>query len=376
VAWAFVADAVPLYALYALLFAATGLSDAEISALLALWTAVAVLAEVPSGALADRVSRRGVLVAAGVLQAAGFALWVAVPGVPAFAAGFVLWGLGGSLASGAFEALLHDGLAAAGAESQFARVLGWVTAAGQVAQLPAAVAAAALFSLGGFALVGWVSVGCCLAGAALAARLPEARGGPADGDAADGGAGGEADGYLATLRAGLAEAAARPAVRAAVLAVAVLSGLDAVEELFPLLAEDWGVAVGLVPLALLGIPLAGAAGAALGGPASRLRPRALGAVLAAAGLGFAAADAVHRPAGLVVVALAYGLYRMVLVVVEARLQERIEGPARATVTSVAGLGLELAALVTLAAWAVGQLLLVVVLFLLVAAALPRWIAGR
>ena len=36
-----------------------------------------VLAEVPAGALADRWSRRGVLVCGAVLQAAAFALWAA-----------------------------------------------------------------------------------------------------------------------------------------------------------------------------------------------------------------------------------------------------------------------------------------------------------
>ncbi|MGH3585055.1 MAG: MFS transporter, partial [Pseudonocardia sp.] len=150
IAWALLADAVPIYPLYALLFTATGLSVVQISALFAIWSAVAVLAEVPSGALADRFSRRGCLAAAGVLQAAGYAAWVLLPGFPGFAIGFVLWGFGGSLVSGAVEALLYEGLAAVGAQEQYARVHGWVTAMELVAQLPAAAAAMALFGIGGF----------------------------------------------------------------------------------------------------------------------------------------------------------------------------------------------------------------------------------
>ena len=76
--------------------------------------------------------------AASVLQAAGYVLWIVLPGFPAFAAGFVLWGLGGALVSGAQEALLYDGLVAAAAQEHYARVQGWVTAVGLVAQLPAA----------------------------------------------------------------------------------------------------------------------------------------------------------------------------------------------------------------------------------------------
>jgi hypothetical protein len=55
----------------------------------------------------------------------------------------------------------------------------------------------------------------------------------------------------------------------------------------------------------------------------------------------------------------------VLVVAEARLQERIDSARRATVTSVAGLGTELAALLVFAAWALGGAAAVAVLVLAV-----------
>ncbi|RCW46047.1 MFS transporter [Halopolyspora algeriensis] len=352
----------PLYPLYALLFADTGLSTAEISALFAVWSAVALLAEVPSGILADRFSRRSALVAAGILQALGYALWTVLPGFPAFAAGFVLWGIGGSLVSGALEALLYEGLAAAGAETHYARLLGHVQAAGLLAQLPAAASAAALFSLGGYVLVGWVSVGCCLTAAALACRLPE----PPR-------AATPPTGYRAMLRAGFTESAARPTVRYAVLAVAVLTGLDAFEEYTPLLAQAWGWATGLIPLAALSVPMAAAAGAALSGPAHRLHPRALAGILGVAVLVLVLSGLLQHPAGLVGLAAFHGLHQLVLVVTEARLQHHIEGSARATVTSAAGLGGEIAALALYATWALGGLMPVAVLAAMIAVALPFWL---
>ncbi|MGH8910398.1 MAG: hypothetical protein ACRD0K_28855 [Egibacteraceae bacterium] len=160
-------------------------------------------------------------------------------------------------------------------------------------------------------------------------------------------------------------------MRAAVIAVALLGGLDGLEEYFPLLAEDWGVPTAGVPLAVLGIPLAGAAGAALAGVADRLRPSVLAALLGLAVASLGAAGLLKHPAGLAGVAFFYGLYHMVLVVADSRLQERIEGPARATVTSVAGLGIELAAVVMFAAWALGGIPLVAAVGLLIVAALPR-----
>jgi MFS family permease len=382
--WALLADAVPLYPLYALLFAESGLSGAQISGLFAIWSTVGLLAEVPSGALADRFGRRNALAAAGVLQALGYVSWTMLPSFAGFAVGFVLWGLGGTLVSGAQEALLYDGLVAAGAEVEYARVNGWVHATVLLAGLPAAVAATVLYPVGGFELVGWDSVGVCLGAAALAARLPESRptgdpdpdpNGDPGGDPDATGAGGAEPGYLQTLRIGVAEAAARPGVRAAVLAAALVGGFDALEEYFPLITEGRGVPIVAVPLAMLPIGLAGAAGAALGGHADRLRPGLLAALLGAGMLLLGAGGLIDQPAGLAAVVLFYGCYRAVLVVVDARLQQRIESRSRATVTSVASLCVEVATFGIYAAWAVGEIGLVAAVGVLLAVVLPWLLRG-
>jgi MFS family permease len=353
VGWAALSELVPYYPLYALLFLDTGLSNAQISALFAVWSVTGFLAEVPSGALADRWSRRGVVVLASVLQAAAFALWTAAPELWAFAAGFVVWGIGGALVSGASEALVYDGLAAVGAEDSYVRVNGWMTAAELLVQVPTAFAAGALYAVGGYPLVGWVSVGTCLAAAALALRFPEAPRTAA------------AESLTGTLRAGVSEVLRTPGLRVLVLSVALIGGLDAVEEYFPVLAGDWGVATEVVPVAVLVIALAGAAGAALGGRADRLPGGSLLALLAVAAGCFAAAAVWARPAALLVVAVFYALYLAVLVVAEARLQDRIASAHRATITSIAGLGVELASLLVFAAWALAGPVAVAVLVLAV-----------
>lgn len=338
--WAALSEFVPLYPLYALLFLDTGLSTAEISALFAVWSVAAVLAEVPAGALADRWSRRGVLVCGAVLQAAAFGLWAVAPGTVGFATGFAVWGVASALYSGAAEALVYDGLVAVGAEEAFARVNGRMTAVELLAQVPTALAAAALHAVGGFTLVAWVSAGLSLVAGALALRFPEP---PREREG----------GLLATLRAGVSEVARHVPLRIAVGAVALVGGLDAMEEYFPVVAADRGVPTGAVPFAVLVIALAGAAGAASGGRADELPDGVLPAVLAAAGLLLGVSAVLPGPGTVAALALAYGLYLAVLVAAEARLQERIEGSARATVTSVAGLGVEVAGVLVFAAWALG-----------------------
>jgi MFS family permease len=353
VGWTALSELVPYYPLYALLFLDTGLSDAEISLLFALWSVTALLTEVPAGALADRWSRRHVLVLAGVLQAAAFVVWTAAPSFPAFAIGFAVWGVSGALVSGTVEALVYDGLDALGARESFARVNGWMTAAELLVQFPTALSASALYALGGYVAVGWASAGVCLAWAVLALRFPETPRTPDGGSLRD------------TVRQGVAEAVRIPALRLTVLAAALVGGLDAIEEYFPVLAADRGVPTTAVPVTVLVIALAGALGAALGGRADRLPDRALPALLAAAGVLLAVGSAVSGPAALVAVAVFYGLYLAVLVVAEARLQDRIDSAHRATITSVAGLGIEVASLLVFAAWAWGGAAAVAVLVLAV-----------
>src|SRR5690348_8577643 len=101
-----IGDFVPFYAVYPALFADRGLSPAGISLLFAIWSVTSFLAEVPTGVLADLLSRRIALGAAAASFAGCFACWTFAPTFAGFAAGFVLWGLSGALSSGAWEALL------------------------------------------------------------------------------------------------------------------------------------------------------------------------------------------------------------------------------------------------------------------------------
>lgn len=331
-----------------------------------IWSATAFVAEVPSGALADRFGRRNALIASGVFQAVGFGLWIVLPGFTAFAAGFVLWGLGGALVTGAFEALLYEGLVERNAAEHYARINGWINSIGLLCQIPAAGAAALLFWLGGYDLVGWASIGVCLSASLLAARLPLPAS-PAERVE------GDEPGYFEVLRTGVRQAVHSPWVRSAVIAASLVGGLDGLEEYFPLMAKDWGVPTAVIPIAVLGLPLAGAAGASLAGRADRLSGRQLGSILFAALVLLGGMALMALPAGLLGVAAFYLLHQMILVVVGARLQERIEGPSRATVTSVASLSTELVAIALFAAWTFEGLLPVAGIWLMVAVALPAWL---
>lgn len=339
--YAFLDDFVLLYPVYALLFSDTGLSVGQISSLFALWSITGVLLEVPSGAWADAVSRRLLLGVGPLLTAAGFALWVIVPSYWVFALGFVLWGTGGALCSGALEALVYDELDHLGAADRYARVMGRARAARLVATMASVGLAGPVFALGGYRAVGAASVLAALLTAAIATRFPEHRVPQASDD----------DGWAATLRAGLAEARADRSVRGALLLVPAVGAVwGALDEYTPLLVRDLGVAEEMVPYLILLIWAGATAGSLLAGAAERIGTAGLAVLLAGAALALAAGAVARTPAGIALVALAFGAFQLADVLADVRLQHRIDDTRRATLTSVAGLGTDLGTVVVYGAY--------------------------
>ncbi|GGO19615.1 MFS transporter [Micromonospora parathelypteridis] len=343
--YAFLSDLVLLYPLYVVFFADTGLSVGQISSLFVVWSAAGILFEVPSGAWADVVSRRLLLCLAPLVTAAAFALWVLVPSYPAFAVGFLLWGAAGALVSGALEALVWTELDRLGAVGRYARVLGRARTAGVLGVVCSGVLAGPVFAVGGYPVVGAASVLACLFATVVATRFPEHRpssaevpgervsgtAAPADPDDGD-------LGWWDTLRAGVAQVRTRPPVRAAVLLVAVVTAdWGALDEFTPLLALDTGVGAQAVPLLLLLLWAGVTVGGLLAPAGERLSHRGYGALLCLVGVALAGGALLEHPAGFVLLAVAFGAAQLATVLADARLQARITGSSRATVTSMAGM---------------------------------------
>jgi len=383
IAFSGLGDFIPFYAVYALLFADAGLSVGEISSLFMIWSLTALVLEVPSGAWADVVPRRLLLALGPGLHALGFAAWILLPSYPGFALGFVLWGAGSALISGTLEALVYDELAAIGATRSYAGLMGFAGSASTLGILAATFLAAPLFALGGYPLVAWSSVAVAVAQGLVALSLPAA---PAVADADEIEAPGEsaqvsiAARYVAMLRAGLREVTRTTVVRHAVLITAFIYGLNTHDEYFALVAEEKGAAVTVIAL-LVGITSVGEAiGTALAGRTAGMRNATMAALLVLAAVLFAAGSAVGGLIGFLGLAVASGIHNNLIVVNEARLQDTIEGPARATVTSVNGLLTELVAIGTFVVYAAGSVAVSVATLvglmgipLAVAALLvPRW----
>lgn len=324
------ADAGPpidsLYGLYFLHIGQVGLP--QIAQLFVIWWLVRLFAEPLTGLLADRYGDRSrLLLAAQLLRASCFAIWLAAPTMVGFALGFVLRGLGGSLSSGTIESLIYDELTVADQQAHYTHVLGRCHQTDLICRMSAKlVASAALLWLGGYPTVLWMSIGTALTAAGFGWSLPAAR-------------------HIA--RAGLTvgdiqqvirrEVARQPFVIYCVLFAGCAVGLfEAIGEFRGLFLQSFGVSVGLVPLllivvdlpALIAIPYAKHLKSWADGR-SLLALASLAPALVLAGLygGFF---------GAACLALMSVVTRCLSVIYDAKLHDHISATARATIASAKG----------------------------------------
>lgn len=311
---------------YTLMFAEGGLSPAEIGVVMASWSVMCVILEVPCGVAADRFSRPWLLAIAQLTRCVGFAVWIAFPNFWGFLIGLMLWGLKSATMSGAFEAVVFDELKALEREQEYVQVTGRTQAARFSGLLAASLVAAAVSPLGYPALIA-ASFVAGLGATASALLLPRAPRALTVGDW----------NYFGHLKRGAVEAASRPGVPQLLIFIALMAAVVSA------LADYWqlfGQAVGLPKpgIALFVAALAGT-GALAAVVAHRLRDfslRTLYLMYALGGGCVVAAAATFQPWSIVLPMAYVGLYWIVDVNADARFQHALRPETRATVGSVKG----------------------------------------
>ena len=334
--------------------------------LLAVWSVSAFVLEIPSGAWADLLDRRRMLLASGLVYVSAFAVWMVWPTFWGFLLGFLLWSCSDALHSGTWEAYLFDQLTAQGHAVQYAHVKARSESIALLVMAGAIAAAAPLHHLGGYPLVGAASLAAALVHVGVTLRLPRpARPGiPASVErltsphptspravdpVPDPAAGAASAGWAATLREGLGQARAAGPVRRVLVGYAAVVTLVGVDEYFALVLAEDGLAVGRVALAMAGVVLLEALGTSMSDRIAGLtRWRHAGLVLLA-GLLLGLGAWGTGWAGALALGLGYAAASSLYLAGDSRLQHALgaDSQVRATVTSVAGVASEVGFLVTL-----------------------------
>jgi MFS family permease len=165
----------PIWAVFLL---SRGLSLTQFGIVEAVLHVGMLIAQVPTGALADALGRRRLLVAAGFFTAVAELGYVYAPGFALICLAGGVHGVAFALRTGADEAYLFDSLAHDDAQAQFPRMLGGLWA---VFQFAGAISfmAGGLIATYSQSLAFWLTAGCALIASAIATRLPDDRRGQA-----------------------------------------------------------------------------------------------------------------------------------------------------------------------------------------------------
>ncbi|MEL6981093.1 MAG: MFS transporter [Actinomycetota bacterium] len=413
----FVDEFGPVYAVYTLWFSDNGITAGQLSTVFLIWAVVALALEIPSGALADVVDRRRLLAVAFAIRAVGIGLWLVWPTLTGIIIGAVLWAIHDALASGAWEAMIHDQLSALGAADRYGPMMARI---GQFSHLGVAagtlLGAALLQADVDLVVLGWLTVAAHAGSITLVATLPavgqtdlpdedededddevdtdtdtavRAAGRPVVAVAPIGVGDRSSDespgpsGWLTTLRAGVRQAGTDPLVLRLVAVGALLEGLWVVDEYLPLVSRVQGGSDAAAPILILIVWI----GLLAGGEVAARRPEIGGRLLGPALLVGTAIMVLALAAGqvwaLALVAVGYAALETTRVVADARLQARTRGEVRATVASVRGFGaaaISMAMFVIIGAMATGDdprpgLYVLLGVLAAVAVLTARWVPG-
>ncbi len=327
-AYRFFNDFILLYPLYAVMFADRGLSPAKISILLAVWSVTRFVFEVPSGALADRYSRKYLLCAGQLVQILGFGIWLLWPTFTGFLLGFICWGIKSAFMSGTFEAALYDALAEKKQEGLFAKIWGRIGSIGSAARVLAMLGASVGIIFGyPFIVIG--SIASLVLSAILVLFLPSAPHRTRT----------RQKKYLHLLREGLSISFRdSQIVRLMVFASMVLGFFGALEEYWPLFINAHaGLPKPALGLVLAVLTTGDALASSLAHRIRKAKPRTLYSVFVIIGLLQAVAAVAGTPWNLLGLLIVSGLGTAMLVVLDTQFQDAIPTPIRATISSVRGL---------------------------------------
>ena len=338
-ALSFIDEFGPVYAVWTLWFNDNGVSTSQISTVFIMWAAIAIAFEIPSGALADRVDRRRLIATAFVIRAIGIATWLLWPTFAGLVVGAALWALHDSLASGAWEAMIHDQLAAVGDERHYATVMARVSQFSNLGVAGGTLLGAGLLQLEvALDVLGWLTVAAHVGSVGLVLLLPDAGWvATAEGDPG-------ADepvtvrAWWRTMRAGVRQARSTPVLAHLVVLGALLEGLFLFDEYLPLLSRDRGGSDSSAAIIVLVVWIGLLVGDEIAARRPDLRGRTLGTLVLVGSAVTAISLLTDAVWTLALLAFGYLVHEMAWIPTDARLQERADPPTRATVTSVRAFG--------------------------------------
>lgn len=161
------------WAIDKIFFSSNGINPFQISIMLAVWSAYVLIFEIPSGALADRWSRRWVMTIGSIFHTLSYVVWYFADGFWGFLVGYLVRGTGGFLQSGTREALVYDHLKAINQADKYEKYTGGLWIVTTTAFLLASVFSGVLADTFSFGLVILFTIATNVVSTIFTAMMPD-----------------------------------------------------------------------------------------------------------------------------------------------------------------------------------------------------------
>ena len=169
-AFAFLNHLIPIYSLYSITFQEKGLSVAQIGTALIFWSVFVILFQLPVGVLADRMSRRNMLIFGNVICSLAFFIFMVWPTFTGVMIGFALWGLTWAITAVCFQPMVYDHIKN---KEKYLSVLGSCESIGLVGLALSSLCSFLVFL--GYDFLTWCTIGFMGLGIVVLIGLPNDR---------------------------------------------------------------------------------------------------------------------------------------------------------------------------------------------------------
>lgn len=325
-----------IYAVDKLFFLYRGLEIYQIAILITCWSMLVIPLQVPTGALADRWSRKNMLALAGLFISGGYITWFFSSTFWLFLLGFVFISLGGTFVSGTLEAYVVDFLKLKEKEEEFEKVWGRGYAIRHIG-IAVALALGGILSVYSYELVVVLSALSPLITVGIALLLPQVKLVTSA----------KSRGYFSLLKGGIRQAFSNAVlVRVFLYSGIVYASLGVLEEYDQVLLSSW---LGLSN-SFIGIWLAVGVGISSISAFFAYRFRYMGwkvLYIVATVIGVLLIIMAFFQSLLIlgILILLYAFSALISVLIQGMIQREIRSDERATITSICSLLMEACAIV-------------------------------
>lgn len=310
-----------IFPIYMVMFSDLGLSSTQIASLLIINSVATLVLELPSGVLADKISRKTVIILGQLAKTLGFAIWIFSPTYVGFAIGMVLWGVRSALNSGTFSAFVYDELKYRNQHKKFVKVYGKATSIRGVSSILAAFAASAGVLLGYNFILG-ISILFSVLGCVILFSMKEV---PLSENISQ---------SWTIFKEGIKFAIKKHFLKLILFVSTVMTIRDGIASFWPLFFKDISLPLVAIGSAIGLISLAEAGGEFFAYRFEHLKRSSLSKILIVCGFLFLVATMLFNFVSIPIILIYTFIYTIVVSIFEGDVQHKIPTKVRATVSSI------------------------------------------